>query len=204
MIGRIQKLKSKKGFTLVELIVVIAIIAILTAVIVPLVGRYSAQARYTTLNDTAQTIANSANSAVADANQIGVITSATITGEKTGGALTFSGGTGSDITQPATNDVDTNSGDTAGARFGKRFYASLLNALHDDCSFVVVISNSSVESVVYAGSKLKSGEDLTGKIITVPGYDYAYALADASDNPGTAVGVMGSKIPHDSSTPATT
>ncbi len=49
MLNKIRKLRAKKGFTLVELIVVIAIIAILTAVLVPLVGNYVQQAAYTTL-----------------------------------------------------------------------------------------------------------------------------------------------------------
>lgn len=50
MIKFIQKLRSRKGFTLVELIVVVAIIAILTAVLVPVIGNY--------VNDAAQTAAD--------------------------------------------------------------------------------------------------------------------------------------------------
>ena len=51
MLNKIRKLREKKGFTLVELIVVIAIIAILTAVLVPLIGNWTQQAAYTTLQD---------------------------------------------------------------------------------------------------------------------------------------------------------
>ena len=93
MLNKLMKLKNKKGFTLVELIVVIAIIAILTAIIVPLVGRYSAQARYTTLNDAATTVSNSINNGLSDANQIGVINDNVITGTKTdAGILTVTVG----------------------------------------------------------------------------------------------------------------
>lgn len=65
MLNKIRKLREKKGFTLVELIVVIAIIAILTAVLVPLIGNWTQQAAYTTLQDGAQTISNSVNEAMA-------------------------------------------------------------------------------------------------------------------------------------------
>lgn len=38
MLKNIQKLKNKKGFTLVELIIVIAVMAILAAIVVPNIG----------------------------------------------------------------------------------------------------------------------------------------------------------------------
>ena len=40
-----QKMKSRKGFTLIEMLVVIAIIAILVAIIVPVVGNSTAKAK---------------------------------------------------------------------------------------------------------------------------------------------------------------
>lgn len=64
MMNKIRKLREKKGFTLVELIVVIAIIAILTAVLVPLINNWTQQAAYTTLDDGAQTVSNSVNEAI--------------------------------------------------------------------------------------------------------------------------------------------
>ena len=219
MIGKIQKLKNKKGFTLVELIVVIAIIAILTAVIVPLVGRYSAQARYTTLQDAAQTIANSANSAITDANQIGVITTTTIYGAKgTDGklAITFSGGTGSaDIDKGIIAATDTAqeaaSGDSAYARAAKRLHSSLLNALPNNCSFYVSITNSSVDGVIYSAtssttiSSSNTNSIDKSKIGFVKGFDKAYAYMNSGDTQaeakGDAVGVSGSFIPKTASTP---
>lgn len=51
-----KKLKSKKGFTLIEMIVVVAIIAILIALIVPNVMRFIRTANQTAANANAKTI----------------------------------------------------------------------------------------------------------------------------------------------------
>lgn len=44
----IEKLKKSKGFTLIEMLVVIAIIAVLVSIIVPVVGNSTAKAKYAT------------------------------------------------------------------------------------------------------------------------------------------------------------
>ncbi len=61
-----NKLMNKKGFTLVELIVVIAIIAILAAILIPVVTNYVSDARQAAVDANAQTFALALQTTFAD------------------------------------------------------------------------------------------------------------------------------------------
>ncbi|MCH5199824.1 MAG: prepilin-type N-terminal cleavage/methylation domain-containing protein [Oscillospiraceae bacterium] len=187
MIKMIQKLKNKKGFTLVELIVVIAIIAILTAVIVPLIARYSAQAQYTTLQEAASTVSNAANNAMSDANQKGVVNTTQITGNKTGTTLTIVIGTGSDAVTVNSDPNQTYSND-GNTRAAQKLWESLYSTLPDGASFFIKVKASAVAGVVYTTDHANTPATGVASIHEVDGFDSAYASGSKT---GAAIGVSG-------------
>ena len=71
MIKFFQKLKAKKGFTLVELIVVIAIIGVLAAILVPTMLGYVTSSRVTSADTTAAKIEDSIDTFLTQADTAG-------------------------------------------------------------------------------------------------------------------------------------
>ena len=183
MLNKLRKLREKKGFTLVELIVVIAIIAILTAVLVPLIGNWTQQAAYTTLQDAAQTVSNTVNEAISKVVAGGAPLASTITSitgtKSAAGAnqlnITVGTATAKADDAKAANNIPQN----VALEIAKMLDATMPN----QCAFTATISNGAVSGVVYTTSS-STAPGTTG-ITKNDNFNEAY------EQSGAAIGVTG-------------
>ena len=212
MLNKLRKLQNKKGFTLVELIVVIAIIAILTAVIIPLVGRYSAQATYTTLQDAATNVSSSANIAVGDATQMGSVTSATyLRGKKDASGLKVvsdkcAGGATATAQYTAVENTDAtghkgtlSSIDDVELKICAVLADELYATLPASCSFYIGLKGNAVTGVVYATDSKYTVEIDKMTSDPTPSTDFkadtSFEKAYKSASQDVAIGLSGKFIP---------
>lgn len=180
MLNKIRKLKEKKGFTLVELIVVIAIIAILTAVLVPLINNWTQQAAYTTLDDAAATTSNTINEAISKITSGGAPLSSDavmVCGKKTSGGanqlqISLKKSTGATINAALSADAKKADG-TVVAEADRTTYdkvaieiATMLDStIPNTCCFMAHLNKGSVLGVIYITSEATTFDSITA----VPG-----------------------------------
>ena len=141
-----KKLMKKDGFTLVELIVVIAILAILAGVAIPAYSGYITKAQdaaVITELDAIQTAAQGANAAAGEISKIEVET----VSEKTQIKVTFTG--------DATNGFDR------AAKFGQDFelyYGGKAEAPANDGSVTITVDNEILDGSYAEGATWENGE----------------------------------------------
>ena len=95
-----QRKKNNRGFSLVELIVVIAIMAVLVAVTAPQFTKYVDKSRQSVDATTVANVVSAAQVGVADVVSYPDITSGTYVITISGSGTTITGGTGDGVTSP--------------------------------------------------------------------------------------------------------
>lgn len=163
MIKKLQKLKAKKGFTLVELIVVIAIIGVLAAILVPTMLGYVENSRITSMDQVAKTIKDAAQVAATEMDTQGVGLNTTVLEVK--GAYDADGVAGTKVTFAAAGGADANpngvigvdntnyKGNNKTGASGKHAtklgtsLETLLTEQTKDLSFIIIYKNGTVAQV---------------------------------------------------------
>lgn len=192
MLKKLQALKAKKGFTLVELIVVIAIIGVLAAILVPTMLGYVTSSRVTSANSTAASIKNNIDSFLtsADTNGYGMKQGAGVNDEfdilvtTAGGVSTWSvtAGTSSSYKTGSTitwGGAGTGTKDTT--KVGVTQAESLLAI--ELASLFPEIENASIHAVLNGGK-------CVGVAYTA---DQNTALGDGTDRPAVITNAAGAK-----------
>ncbi len=151
-----MKNSNKKGFTLVELVVVIAIIGVLAAILVPSMMGYVKKSRLKTANGNAKTAYNTAAGALADLETSGVqVTSLAISNV--------------DCTKGGDpDDIDNVKSEEDGKKYVEEVVKQALGANGGDGGYVSVIGDTKANDVWYAAWHRKENDKLVGRYPEAP------------------------------------
>ncbi|WP_294475145.1 prepilin-type N-terminal cleavage/methylation domain-containing protein [uncultured Ruminococcus sp.] len=155
MEGFSMKNSNKKGFTLVELVVVIAIIGVLAAILVPSMMGYVKKSRLKTANGNAKTAYNTAAGALADLETSGVQVSSLDTSVECNSGTT------------SVPDIDSVDSSTA-VTYVKAVVQNALGANGKDGGVAYLKGDTTADGIWGAQWIRKSGDSIVGQYPEAP------------------------------------